>query len=112
MAQVWDILFTRAWWQYQPGQDWYAQPYHWLNLIEGCAWLAFGVLVLVRYLRHRHSVLELWYCLAFVTFGLSDFREAYVLQTWLILFKGVNLVALVYLRWIILRRYYPASRTF
>lgn len=33
-----------------------------------------------------------------MTVGLSSFREAYVLESWLILFKGINLVALLYLR--------------
>lgn len=105
-------LLLKTWWSYDPAADWFAQPYHWMNLIEGCAWLIFAALVLRRYLAHRHSPLELLYSLAFVTFGLSDFREAYVLQTWLILFKGVNLAALIYLRWIILRCYYPQARTY
>jgi hypothetical protein len=52
------------------------------------------------------------YGIAFLTFGLSDFREAYSLQSWLILFKGANLAALIWLRWQVLRRYYPQSRTF
>lgn len=89
-----------------------AQPYHGMNLVEGLVWLIFAGLVLRRYAAHRKSPLELLYALAFVAFGLSDFREAYVLQSWLILFKGVNLAALIYLRWIILRRYYPQARTY
>jgi len=56
--------------------------------------------------------LELLYAVAFVTFGASDFREAIALETWLILAKGVNLVALVWLRRTVLTRCYPTSRTY
>lgn len=112
MPNAFHFLITRVWWRYDPKADWFAQPYHWMNLVEGCVWLVLSALVLTRYARHRHSRIELLYGLAFLTFGLSDFREAYSLQSWLILFKGANLAALLYLRWIVIRRHYPQSRTY
>lgn len=83
-----------------------------MNLIEGTVWLVFALLVLWRCAKHRHSIIELAYAATFATFGLSDFREAYSLQTWLILCKGVNLVALIWLRAVVIRRYYPTSRVY
>ena len=112
MQPLLDFLLARTWWRYDPNGDWYSQPYHWFNLCEGVAWLCFAALVLKHYLRHRHSPLELLYCIAFITFGVSDFREAYVVQSWLILFKGLNLATLLYLRWIIIHRFYPGSKTY
>jgi hypothetical protein len=49
---------------------------------------------------------------AFVVFGLTDFREAYRLESWLLLFKGINLVALLWLRHTVIRRWYPASKVY
>lgn len=107
-----DFLFTRTWWTYQPHEDWYTEPYHWFNIAEGIAWLVFALLVLRRYSVYRKSRLEIAYALAFALFGLSDFREAYVVQSWLMLGKGAVLAAILWLRWIIISRYYPESRTF
>jgi hypothetical protein len=52
------------------------------------------------------------YSLAFFSFGLTDFREAYVLESWLVWVKLANLIALVVLRSIVIRRYYPDSKLF
>ena len=112
IADVIDFLLTREWWRYDPAADWYASPYHWINLVEGAAWLIFAALVLTRYARHRHSPIELAYAGAFLTFGVTDFREAYVVHSWLILVKGANLALLLYLRWVVIRRYYPESKTY
>jgi hypothetical protein len=107
-------LLQRAWWTW-PGAsradvgDWL---YRGLNLAEGAAWLAFAGLVLARWARHRHSRLEWCYAALFATFGLSDFIEASQLTTWLIIAKLVNLIGLLWLRAIVLRRYYPTSRTY
>ncbi|MBI2824224.1 MAG: hypothetical protein HYX69_06020 [Planctomycetia bacterium] len=112
-ARVFDILFFHTWWTYRtarfPAQ---AVPYHWFNLFEGSAWLVFAAMVLVRHLRHRRSRLELAYALAFFMFGLSDFREAWVLESWLIWAKLVNLGILLWLRAIVIRRFYPQSKLF
>lgn len=110
-----DWLFTRQWWTYNPSADWYAQPYHWINLVEGVFWLGFAVAVLRRWQkagREHDGTLEVCYALAFVMFALSDFREAYAVHSWLILFKGVNLVVLLRLRWLVIRRWYPQSKTY
>lgn len=105
-------LVTRTWWTYDSQGNWYSQPYHWLNLIEGTVWLVFAGLVLVRFSRYRNSKLELLYSVAFITFGLSDYREAYALHAWLILLKGINLIALLYLRAVVIREFYPQSKTY
>jgi hypothetical protein len=49
---------------------------------------------------------------AFLTFGLTDFREAYELASWLVWIKLLNLIALYLLRRIVMKRYYPASKLF
>lgn len=105
-------LLRRMWWTYHPAAEWPEQVYRGFNLVEGCAWLVIAALVLWRYRRFRRSPLELVYAIAFVTFGLSDFWEAYELTSALITFKGANLIVLLLLRRAILRRYYPQSRTF
>jgi hypothetical protein len=110
--RVLHLVLARTWWSYDPGSTWYWAAYHWFNLVEGSVWLVFAALVWRRCVRYRNSPLEVLYGLAFLTFGLSDYREAYVVQSWLILFKGVNLAALLYLRWIVMRRFYPHSKTY
>jgi hypothetical protein len=111
MSTAVDLLVTHVWWRYDAASDWYAQPYHWLNLVEGFLWLVCAALVAARYLGHRNSGLELTYAATFFTFGLSDFREAYVLESWLIGAKGANLAILLLLRRTVLRRFYPDRRT-
>ena len=111
--QTLDLLLFRTWWT--PGAGgvpWIDRSYQAFNLFEGVAWLILSALVLARYLRHRHSRLELAYALAFFTFGLTDFREAFSLQSWLIWAKLANLLALFRLRQIVIRRHYPASRLY
>ena len=100
------------WWTYHPSADWFHQLYSWFNVVEGWFWLLFAALVLGRYVKHRRSPVEVVYAAAFFTFGLSDFRESYVLETWLVIFKAVNLAALVYLRWLVLSRWYTHCRAF
>lgn len=104
---------TKVWWARATATpSTFATGYYWFNLAEGTAWCLLAVLVVRRYARCRNSPLEIVYALAFFTFGLTDFREAYCLQTWLILAKGANLLALLLLRRRLLRRFYPASKTF
>ena len=66
MSDIVDLLLTRTWWTYDPKFDWYAQPYHWLNLVEGCLWLVFSALVFRRYRRQARAPIELVYCAAFL----------------------------------------------
>jgi hypothetical protein len=69
-------------------------------------------LALRRYLIQRRSLLELAYAAAFFTFGLTDFREAYELASWLVWLKLLNLIVLIQLRTVVMKRCYPASKLF
>jgi hypothetical protein len=112
VKNLFNLLWNRVWWRYLPEDGGYTQPYHWLNLIEGSIWVLLAALVLLRYLRQRRSGWELVYSAAFLLFGISDYCEAYLLQSWLIWAKGVNLLGLFALRRFILRRFYPQSRVY
>ena len=106
-------LWTHTWWRFDPSADpWHAVPYHCFNLVEGLIWLVEAILVYARFRRHRYSVIECGYAVAFVTFALTDFREAFVLQSWLIWLKLINLIALLLLRRHVMKRFYPQSRVF
>lgn len=108
-----DFLVFRTWWTYRSGEPpWVEVPYHVFNLFEGSVWVVLSALVLRRFLRNRRSPLEVAYALAFFTFGLTDFREAYALQSWLIGLKAANLVLLLWLRARVIGRYYPASKLY
>ena len=110
------VLWFETWWSWpRPASD----PYLWtdyacrgFNFVEAAAWFVFAALVLRRWQRHRRSGLELWYALGFVLFGISDLIETQYLTSWLLWWKGVNLVALFWLRRTVLLRYYPESRLF
>ena len=107
-----DLLWHQVWWTYprRDGIDWVDVPYHVFNLVEGMVWVVLAALVLRRYLSHQRSTVELAYALAFLTFGLTDFREAYCLSSWLLWVKGLNLLILLWLRSIVIRVSYPASK--
>lgn len=113
MSELIEILFCHTWWSYtrDAGLS-YSAAYHWFNLLEGCAWLVFAGLVLRRSLRKRPTGIEVGYAAAFFTFALSDFREAWYQQSWLIWFKLANLVVLLVLRRRVMRRFYPAARLY
>jgi hypothetical protein len=111
--QVFEYLVFRTWWTYSAGElGWIENPYHFFNLFEGTVWVILAILVFYRYIRCRHSLIEVGYSLAFLAFGLTDFREAYALQSWLIWLKGANLLVLIWLRSIVIRRYYPMSKLY
>jgi hypothetical protein len=108
-----DFLWFRVWWKYpNPTDPWFSIPHHVFNLFEGGCWVIFAGLVLWRFGRFRRSRGEILYAVAFFTFGLTDFREAHVLQSWLVWVKLLNLIALVWLRSIAIRRWYPGSRLY
>ncbi|HEY4262072.1 MAG TPA: hypothetical protein VGM98_18020 [Schlesneria sp.] len=109
-------LFWKTWrsWS-QPGDE----PHTWIdiacrefNFVEAGSWFVFALLVLARWYRQRHSSLELWYSLAFVLFGISDLIEAWVLTSWLLWWKVINLVALFLLRRHVMRKFYPDAKLF
>ncbi|MBI3865329.1 MAG: hypothetical protein HY290_25930 [Planctomycetia bacterium] len=113
MNRVFEILFTETWWAYDPGdRSAHSIFTHWFNLFEGVAWLVFAALVFRRYLRFRRSLVEVVYAATFVVFGLTDFREAYSLPSWLLWIKLFVLIALLLLRRSVMRRFYPKSKVF
>ena len=95
-----ELLWWRTWWEYDPHapvSNLVLQ--HWLNLVEGSIWSVYCLLVMRRYRRHRKSKrLEVSYAVAFALFGLSDFVQAYLLTSWLLVWKLLNLIALLVLR--------------
>ncbi len=48
---------------------------------------------------------------AFFAFGLTDFRDAYALKSWLIWLKAANLLALLWLRSLVISRYCRESKS-
>ncbi len=110
-VSVYDLLVTHLWWEYQPGSL-LSEVYHFWNIVEGVAWFVFAGLVAARWFRFRKSWLEVAYAVAFVAFGVSDFREAYRLESWLLLVKGANLFVLLWLRSMAIRRWYPGSKVY
>lgn len=100
-------LWKTPWWVYDPqtaGQ--WGTIYRWFNLFEGTAWIMLAVCVLARWVRLRKSASEVAYAGAFVLFGLTDFREAWVESAPLVVVKGTVLVVLLSLRKHVLTRHY------
>ncbi|WP_422924912.1 hypothetical protein [Singulisphaera sp. PoT] len=113
MMNVVDLLVLRSWWRYDPKTaSWVEAVYHGFNLFEGATWVVLACLVLRRSLIHHRSKLEYAYSLVFLAFGFSDFRESTALDSWLIWLKLVNLILLMKLRDVVIRRYYPTSRLY
>jgi hypothetical protein len=106
-----ELLLTKTWWRYNPTET-LSQAYHYFNLVEGAAWMAFAGLVLGRFAQHRKSSFELFYAVAFLSFGLTDFFEAYRLTSGLLLLKGANLAVLLWLRAQVIRWFYPESKVY
>lgn len=111
-----ELLFFKTWWSWSGATN---EPYTWtdiacrsFNFVEAVAWITFAALVLIRWRRHRRSNLELWYALAFVLFGISDVIEAWSLTSWLLWWKGANLVTLFQLRRHVMRQFYPAAKLY
>ncbi len=113
LREIVDYLLFHTWWTYRSANaPWLEIPYHAFNLFEGTVWVVLSGLVLRRFLRHRHSTIEVAYALAFFTFGLTDYREAFALQSWLIWLKGANLLVLLWLRALVIKRFYPESKLY
>ena len=85
---------------------------HYFNLCEAAAWFFFSLLVFQRWWIYRRSVLEIGYAVAFVLFGVSDVVEAWMLTSWLLWWKAVNLTVLYLFRRTVMRQFYPDSRLF
>jgi hypothetical protein len=110
---MWQELLTNPWWTYDPATvSGWGRAYRWFNIGEAAVWLVFAVLVVNRWRRRRHSPVELLYGVAFATFGLTDIREASVISATVVLVKGANLAALLWLRAQVMRRWYPENRLY
>ena len=113
MSETLEIIFVRTWWRYTPEDgQWFTAIYHWFNIAEGCAWILCAGLVLRRFLTHRKSPSEIHYAIAFLTFAVTDFAEAWEQSSWLIWLKLLNLIVLFQLRRMIMSRYYPAAKLY
>jgi hypothetical protein len=107
------IIFVRTWWRYTPEDgQWFTVLYHWFNIAECCAWVVCSGLVLRRFLCHRKSPSEIYYAIAFLTFAVTDFAEAWSQSSWLIWLKLLNLIVLFQLRRKIMSRYYPTAKLY
>lgn len=116
MAEWVDWLWFHTWWSYAGSEDpLHANLYRGINLVEGLFWVGFAAAVLRRRARQpkeKRGRIELAYALAFLVFGLTDFREAVALQSWLVWVKLVNLIVLLWLRRRVMTTLYPGSRVF
>lgn len=113
MAETLEIVFIRSWWRYTPNDgQWFTAIYHWFNIAEGIAWVVCSGLVFRRYLTHRRSRLEICYAVAFLTFAITDFKEAYEQSSWLIWLKLLNLIVLFLLRHRVMTHHYPAAKLY
>ncbi len=79
------------------------------NLIEAVFWLAIGLYVLIRYLRHRKTWYELQYSLSFSLFGITDLIETHSTTLWLLGFKAACLLAILQGRKLVLG-FYPDAK--
>ena len=79
------------------------------NALEAVCWGVFALLVLLRWKKHRHSRLELFYALLFLLFGISDVIEIFVYPIWLLLAKGLVLFGLWWCRKTLIARFYSGS---
>lgn len=116
MDHLIDWLWNHTWWSFAESENpLHAWVYRGINLIEGLFWLGFAVAVMIRRAKQaktKRSSIELLYALAFFTFGLTDFREAVALQSWLIWLKIANLILLWKLRQRVMKSLYPESKLF
>lgn len=109
-----DWLWLHTWWSYAASEDpLHANVYRGINLIEGLFWVGFFAAVLARHVRNKdRRPIELAYAFAFLCFGLTDFREAIALQSWLIWVKLINLIILIGLRKRVMNSLYPEAKVY
>lgn len=114
MPDLLDWLWLHTWWSYAGSEDpLHAAVYRGINIVEGLFWVGFCVAVLVRHARHpNRQPIEWAYAAAFLCFGLTDFREAIALQSWLIWVKLINLIVLLWLRKRVIKTLYPDSKLY
>lgn len=109
-----ELLWWHEWWRFNPqGTTSDLITQHVFNWIEGVSWFVLAGLVVRRFRRSRKSRrLELSYAFAFLLFGLSDFVQAYRLTSWLLVWKLINLIVLLVLRRVVMKKHYPESKLF
>jgi hypothetical protein len=113
LSETLEVIFVRTWWRYTPGDgQWFTAIYHWFNIAEGCVWILCAGLVLRRFLIHRKSAAEIYYAIAFLTFAITDFAEAWEQSSWLIWLKLLNLIVLFQLRRTIMSWYFPTAKLY
>ncbi|MEM9253067.1 MAG: hypothetical protein AAGB29_12020 [Planctomycetota bacterium] len=92
----------------------YADPlsatYSVINLLEAVAWFAVAAWVLRRHVKQGGGGWNYAYAAAFVVFGLSDVLESQMVPIWLVAAKGVIFGLILWLRYEVLRRYYPGRK--
>ncbi|MEO0586524.1 MAG: hypothetical protein AAF078_02695 [Planctomycetota bacterium] len=87
-----------------------AAAYSAVNLLEAVAWFGVAGWVVRRHVREGGGAWNFAYAAAFVVFGVSDVVESQVVPMWLIAAKGLIFGVIVWLRWEVLRRYYPGRK--
>jgi uncharacterized membrane protein len=107
---VWEFMFVELWRYSETLPTPYQPIYRTVNCVEALIWLGFAVAVVYRNRRHRRSSLELFYAGLFFIFAMTDVREMFVVQPWLILFKGLVLVGILWVRHVVRKRFYPESK--
>jgi len=110
MWQSLSEMLAKQWWVYSAEATDLSHFYHWFNIVEGTIWCLIGLFVFRRYLENQHCLSEVAYGVGFFLFGISDFVEAQGLYTWLILYKALNIIALLGLRRHLLRRHYTEAK--
>jgi len=112
MNNLVDLLFFRTLWQYDTARDWTENTTRYFNLAEAAVWVMFAGLVLIRWVKYRRSYWEWAYAALFLAFAWTDFREASILQSWLLWVKALLFCVIIRLRGWLIRTHYPASRTY
>jgi hypothetical protein len=84
----------------------------WFNVIEALTWFSIAFLIVKRFKSQGQSAFEILYAVCFLIFGLTDCFEAWSFHNWLILFKWFNLLAVLYFRSLVLRKWYQNSKVY
>ncbi|QDT36799.1 hypothetical protein Pan189_11620 [Stratiformator vulcanicus] len=96
------------------GDEPWGPAYFWFNVAEGLIWFGLGFYVLIRAYRRSWreglSPVETAYAVAFVVFGLTDLREAWICTPVLIIAKGLICATILLIRREITRRYYLSTK--
>lgn len=107
MSEFLEALWREPWWTFEPETaGFWGQLYRGFNIFEGTVWIVFALIVSWRYLRRGQSSWEIVYAIAFILFGLTDFREAAVQSAPLVLVKGIILILLLRLRHFVIKNCY------